>query len=243
MTLLNQAVAVRKGIQARVHEATTELHKTLDKAVLFNGFAKKFQPLDESGERFPDENQNVQMTASEVVKQIAKSMVELLDVEATVDATNALATASIVVEGVVVADKVPATTLLFLEKQLQLFRSDLRNIPELDPAERWDRDVNTNLFVTKPQETRRTQKVQKAIVLYPATPEHPAQTQLISEDVTVGQWTMVKVSGAMPKPEKAALVEKADKLIDAVKSAREKANTQEVLKMEVGSKLFDFLLK
>jgi hypothetical protein len=37
-------------------------------------------------------------------------------------------------------------------------------------------------------------------VLYDATEHHPAQTQLISEDVIVGWWETVKHSGAIPRP-------------------------------------------
>jgi len=243
MTLLNQAVAVRKGVQSRVHEATTELHRLLDKQALFNGIARKFRPLTEDSERFPDESQNVQQNAKDVVKTICSKLVELIDIEATVDATNAVATADVVVDGVVLAKDVPATTLLFLEKELGRVRSDLRNIPELDPSEAWTKDVNSDLYVTLPQETARTKKVQKAIVLYPATPEHPAQTQMISEDQVAGYWSVVKMSGAMPKPDKLALIEKADLLLDAVKSAREKANTKEVVRKEIGNDLMSFLLK
>ena len=242
MKLLNQAVAIRKGVQSRVHDKTTELHKTLDKSVLFNGFQKQFRPLEDAGERFPDENQNVQLSATVVIGDMAKALTELIDIEATVDATNAVACADITVDGTVIAAKIPATTLLFLEKQMQLFRSDLKNIPELDPAESWTLDNALGVFVAPVQETTRSKKVQKPIVMYPATPEHPAQTQMTIEDVTIGHWRLTKQSGAMRKTDKATLLEKADKLLDAVKAAREQANTQEVVKMEVGSKLFSFLL-
>lgn len=243
MKQLNQAVAIRKGVQNRVHEVTTELHKSLGQASLFNGFSKQFRSLDEAGERFPDESNKVQLTADSTIKQITKSLTELFDTEATVDKTNGVAQSDIVIDGEVIVAGVPATTLLFLEKQLGLLRSDLKKVPELDPAETWTKDENSGLNVTEVQQTHKTKKIQKAIVLVEPTKEHPAQAQLITEDVTVGHWFLTKMSGAMPKPQKDALLEKADKLIDAVKAAREKANTQEVVEMEVGTKLFNFLLK
>lgn len=242
MKVLNQAVAVRKGVQSRVHDATTEFHRTLEKPGLFHGFSKKYKPLDDAGERFPDESQKAQFNAEDVLKEAAKAITELLDIEATVDATNALAKADVVVDGTVVAKGVPSTTLIFLEKQLDLFRSDLKKAPELDQAEDWTADPNSNLFKTEKQLTHKTKKVQKAIVKYDATPEHPAQTEMVTEDVTIGHWELVKISGALPKPKKAALMEKTNKLIDAVKIAREQANNQPVAELKVGGQIFGFLL-
>lgn len=242
MKLLNQAIAVRKGVQARVHERTTEYHRILEKPGLFHGFSKKFRPLNEEGERFPDETQKAQYNAEDIIRNAARTLTELFDIEATVDATNAAARADIIVDGAVVAKSVPSTTLIFLEKQLDLFRSDLKKAPELDQAEDWAVDPNSNLFRTKEQLTHKTKKVQRAIVKYEATKEHPAQTEMITEDVTTGHWETVKISGALPKPKKEALLEKTNKLIDAVKVAREQANNQTVVELKVGSQLFDYLL-
>lgn len=242
MKVLNQAIAVRKGVQGRVHEKTTEYHRILEKPGLFHGFAKKFRPLEEAGERFPDETQKAQYNAEDIIRNTARTLTELFDIEATVDATNAAARADVKVDGVVVATSVPATTLIFLEKQLDLFRSDLKKAPELDQAEDWQVDPNSNLFKTKEQLTHKTKKVQRAIVKYEATKEHPAQTEMITEDVTTGHWELVKISGALPKPRKEELLNKTNKLIDAVKVAREEANNQAVVEQKVGTQLFDFLL-
>ena len=84
-------------------------------------------------------------------------------------------------------------------------------------AEDWKSDPNSGLYRTEPTETHRTKKMQKPIVLYAATPEHPAQTQLITEDVIAGWWVLTRQSGAMPKPEKQRLQDRIDKLIQAIK--------------------------
>ena len=97
----------------------------------------------------------------------------------------------------------------------------------LDPAEEWTWDAAATLWKTSPQETIKTKKVKKAIVLYPATPEHPAQTQLIDEDVVVGTWMQVKQSGAIKDDVRRALVRRCEVLQRAVKQARERANMAE----------------
>ena len=65
---------------------------------------------------------------------------------------------------------------------------------------------------------------------------------MITEDVTTGHWELVKISGALPKPRKEELLNKTNKLIDAVKVAREEANNQAVVEQKVGTQLFDYLL-
>jgi hypothetical protein len=133
--------------------------------------------------------------------------------------------------------------LLFLEKQLTDIRTFVGNLPVLDPAESWSEDKNSGLYRTEPTSTHRTKKVQKPIVLYPATPEHPAQTQIITEDVIVGFWSQVKQSGAIPRPQKLIILDRVERLLKAVKEAREAANIQEEVKTpDIGAAIFGYLL-
>jgi hypothetical protein len=112
----------------------------------------------------------------------------------------------------------------------------------LHRAEDWAKHDGAGLFRTAPIATHRTKKVQKPIVLYDATKEHPAQTQLITEDVVVGYWDTVKHSGALPAPRKKELISRIEKLSQAVKFAREKANAADAETVTVGKPIFDYLL-
>jgi hypothetical protein len=243
MKILNQAVAVKKGVSSRVNESLTEHHKVLSKPALFSGFIKTYKPIDESGEALPPDSQKVQFKVEEILKDMSKNLTELMDIEATIDRSNSSAKADVEVDGNVLLSDVPSTTLLFLEKELTRFKSDLQKLPELDPAEQWDFDAKDNTFKTPVTATQRTKKTQKAIVLYDATDKHPAQTQLITEDVLAGHWNQVKSSGAVTNTRKKELVDRTSKLIDAVKIAREKANSSETVETKVGEKIFDFILK
>ena len=89
--------------------------------------------------------------------------------------------------------------------------------------------------------TTKMKKVQKPLVLYPATEQHPAQTQLVTEDVTVGTWNTVKYSGAITVQRKKQLQRKIRDLIKAVKFAREKANGHEVTDRAAGEIVFGYL--
>lgn len=240
---LNQVIAVEKGVKQRNNDVGSELVKAVKKPALFNGFAKKYKPLEENNEQFPPETLKVQMTTSQVLKDSNKVLADLLDVTATKDHANCNAKADVKVDGETLLKEVPATYLLFLEKQLTDMHTLVAEFPVLDASEEWALDENAGLYKTDVSQTHKTKKVQKALVMYPATDKHPAQTQLITDDQTVGHWETVKMSGAMPLPDKTKLLEKIEKLQKAVKFAREEANTTLAPDVSVSDKLLGWLFK
>ena len=242
MSRLNQVIAVESGIKSRVNAEVSEKYKQVQHPQLFEGFNKRYNPLDDEGEKFPSENKNVQLNAEKVVQQTAKALTELFDVTATKDFGNCEARADVVVDGEVLLTGVPVTYLLFLEKQLTDLHTFFSKLPVLDSAESWTFDPNSNLHRSESVKTVKTKKVQKALVLYQATDKHPAQTQLITEDATVGHWETTKFSGAVTLPVREGLVSKVEKLQRAVKFAREEANTTKVSDMKTGDRVFGWLL-
>ena len=243
MTKLNQVIAIEKGVKSRVYGAITRAHKESQKAEPFNGFAKTYRKRDEDGVDYPPEKKKVQLIAEDVLGDIAKHATELFDVTATKDWSNCEARADVVIGGRTLIEQAPATYLIFLEKQLSDIRTFVEKLPALDENEDWTKDPNSSLFKTEKITTHRTKKVQRPIVLYDATEHHPAQTQMITEDVIVGWWDTVKHSGAVPVPRKKQLLDRVDKLIRAVKFARETANDLEVTDRKVGEAVFDYLFE
>lgn len=242
MAKLNQIIAVEKGIKSKVYSTLTELNKLVQKSDLFNGFNKNYEKKDEEGEDLPSEKKKVQYTIAEVLKNTERSLSELITITARKDYTNTEAKADVKIGDNVLVPGAPVSFLLFLEKTLTDVRTLVGNLPVLDESENWNYNDKTGLFNTEVVKTHRTKKVQKPIVLYQATAEHPAQTQLITEDIIAGYWNQIKTSGAIPKTEKAALLERVDTLLKSVKEARETANIQEETKSpEVGEVIFDFL--
>ena len=226
---LNQLLAIESDLKKRVYAELTELDKACRKPDLLNGFVSTYAPVAEDGEQFPPEQKRVQYNAREVLGTIHRSLAELFAVEASKDFANTEARADVVVEGKVLVSQAPTTFLLFLEKQLKDLGTLVSRMVELDAAEDWRVDDNDRgIHVSAPSKRHRTKKLQKGIVLYPATEEHPAQTQLITEDQIVGYVTTVKRSGAVPKEAKRRLLRRIETLSNAVKSAREEANTREV---------------
>jgi len=239
---LNQVIAVEKGIKAKAHSEITELHKLCQKPELFNGFAKTYQKLDDGGEDLPPENKRVQFRVQDALSKVSVLMGELIDVTLSKDTANQRATGDIIVDGKALTEKIPVTALLFLEKELLDLRTFIDKLPVLDEADEWGVDPASGLFKTPPVQTHRTKKAQKALVLYPATQEHPAQTQLITEDILAGYWQTIKHSAAIEGPRRVAMLERAEKLIRAVKFAREAANEQDANSFNIGASIVNYVL-
>ena len=243
MAKLNQIIAIEKGIKSRVYGELTELNKAIQKSELFNGFSKTYQKKDEESESLPPESKRVQFTTSDVLRTSQRIPTELMDVTARKDFTNCEAVATVKIDDQEIIKDAPVSFLLFMEKQLTDLRTFIGHLPVLDSADNWTKDQNSGLFKTDVVQTHRTKKTVKPIVLYPATEQHPAQTQLVQEDVIAGYWNQVKQSGAMPLPEKQAMLERVEKLLQVVKQAREEANGyDEVAAPEVGEAVFNYIL-
>lgn len=244
---LNQVIAIEKGVKSRAYAAFTELHKYSQKSDPYSGFIKTYQKKDDDGETFPDERKKVQLTGNGVLAQVTSTLTELFDIEAQKDFTNCAARADVVVGGEVLIYNAPATYLLFLEKQLSDLRSFVDFLPVLDEADDWLPDPTTGAYKTAATQTHKTKKTARVIVKYDAVIRDgqalPAQTELIHEDVVVGHWNLTKYSGALPAPRKAVLLQRIDELAKAVKTAREDANSIEVVKpaQTVGLAVFGYL--
>lgn len=245
MTKLNQIIAIENGEKARVNKATAPLFHALKAPALFAGLTRTYEPLDDGGEKLPDETARVQHTVSQIIEDFVKNSTRLLDLSFTKDWTNTGATADVVVNGEIIIENAPVTFLLPFEKYLsQEVRGLIESIPVLDPAQDWTPSASERdgIYETPTVRRHRTKKVNKVLELAKATDKHPAQVQLVAEDVLAGYWNEKKFSGAIPASEKADLVERVEKLIQAVKMAREQANNIDVtVDYKVGKAVFDYL--
>ena len=239
---LNQLVAIEKTVKNTAKQALTEIHYALQKPELLTGFNKTYQPLDsEKGEQFPPEAKKVMIRAKESIDTAREQLVKLFDVTASKDSSNNGAVADVVIDGKALLEKVPITTLLFLEKQLVDIRTFCLKLPILDPADDWKWSDAQNLYTTDPVKTVKTKKVEKVVVKYEATKEHPAQTEIRPEDVTIGHWNTIKYSGALPATTVKEFVRRVEKLQEAVKVAREEANNISAKDVQIGKDVFSYV--
>ena len=249
-TKLCQIVAVVNGKKTKAQKDVTEVYHKFQKPALFEGLLKTFVPgvvaTDAEGkviaqESFPDEKKKVVYTVQQAFVDIQDALRDCIDVTYTQDLANCEAKADVVLDGKALLNAVPVTTLLWLEKQLVDLRTNLNAVPTLDPKEDWHHDANMSLQATEPDLQNKTKKVNKVLVKYHATKEHPAQTDMVVEDVVTGKWKTIKYSGAISEDEKKQVCQRVDKLLEAVKSAREVANQREIEQWKMADKLFEFV--
>ncbi len=236
------------GVKARAKREETDAYQLLKRPNLFNGFRKTYTPLDEeNGEKFPDEGERLQHNTEDVLAALVPTMAKAIDTQTAVDATNAATTATLVVRPgtpeEIVVEHIPVVTLLWLEKQLDNLRAIVEAAPELNPTKEWIFSPNDGNYTTMPRTSIKTKKVPTPIVLYPATDRHPAQVHVDNQDVTVGHWSTVDVSGAMPHTRKRELLARIAEMRDSVKKARETANANaEAVDISYGTDLLQYLL-
>lgn len=236
MTQLHQLLAVVQGKKQRAQKALTDFYHQVQKAEPFSGISKVYTPKDEEGEQLAGSFDRVQKEADKLLAEVLAQLVPMYDAVGSVDRTNMVASASIIVDGKVILADVPVGTLLWLEKQLADLRTVLGSIPTLNPQFEWERNAN-GMWTTPAVTTNRSKKIPRNHVKAKATDKHPEQVEVYFEDVIVGTWATQLMSGAMPATEVKRLQDRNERLRDAVKDARQRANMVEVETLNVGAVL------
>jgi hypothetical protein len=247
MPKLHHILAVETGIKHKSAEKLTVIYKAFQKPDLFNGhvksFTPRFDPDAQHYEMLPDDRKQVQQHVGASMDIIREQHVELFDLAFKRDVTNCIAKADVVVDNKVILKDAPVTYLLWLGHQLDDLHSEVKKIPTLDPAEKWKHDKEQNLYATEPTEQVRTKKVEVVMQLAAATDKHPAQVKTVTEDIRTGNWKTIKYSSAMPADKRDAILARVEKLQNAVKTARETANSVDVPEtVSAGKQIYDFVL-
>jgi hypothetical protein len=248
MAKLHEVLAVESGLQTAAKKINEETIKTFGKKD--EHFVETVRELVYFAE--DDQKLNTSETKAMVTTVFDKLLysvganVRALDAYMQKEATNQKAHADIVIDDKVLAKDVPATVLLGLETKLTELRAVYEAIPTLAPGPTWvvDRDRRKEGGVYKavsPNVTFSTRKTVKPIIMAPATEQHPAQVQAIQEDVPVARITVQHWSGMVTSAQKSDLLGRVDKLLRAVKRARQRANATEVEKHTIGKEIFAFL--
>lgn len=240
---LHQLLGFEKDRRKRNGEIITAVHRDTQQEKLLQGVSKRYQALSDGGQQLPPEKSPVALRYEEAVRSFVRAWKSDADIVAQKDDANLRARADVVVEGRVLLSQVPATHLLFLEKHLEHVRTFIAKIGELPVGAEWSWDGELGLWKTQERLSHRTEKQQQPLVLYPATAEHPAQTQLITTDTIVGNWFTTFYHGGMPPTRKRDLLHRVGVLLDAVKEAREEANAVMVDESVESGSIIDFIFE
>jgi len=240
---LSQVLAIEKAAKQKANDVGAAAHKTLQKAETFFGMRREFVPHDDADESLkkPPETKPVQASASELLKNFLDAQAHLCNVTLTKDVGNTQAFANLDLGGPAPIS-LPVTYLIWLEKQANDLRTLFLSIPVLGADRSWSpAQQDPDLWESDTNITQAFKKVKKIYTLAPATDKHPAQTQLLDEDVFAGVWKTTYQARAMEPKKRQALITKAETLIRKIKEAREEANARSVEEMDFGSALLGFL--
>jgi hypothetical protein len=239
---LFQHIASEPELKGACEKITAETLKVFKGADLFNGLTKNYVPKESDGDPLPPEKKELVTTVEKRLDWMRPFIEKMIDYEVTRDKTNTSAKADIRVGDVALAKDVPVTTLLSLEGRLKALRNVYDSMPTLDMSKRWELEAGTvDVFRHGPVLQYRTAKKTKVVVLHVPTKEHPAQVKDVVEDVMIGTFDTTYTSGAVMPGVKASLLGRIDRLIEAVKDARMRANEVQVEGVAIGEALFDFI--
>ncbi len=246
MGKLHELLAVEGNLETQANKCRAELQNTFEKKRhLMEKKITTFFPTDEKIAPVIEQQLDIQTTVVKELKWISDHIAKAIDAGFQVAKANTVAKADIILEGGdILAKDVPATSLLELEKRVNEVQQLAHHIPTLDPTKGFTMDANQGVYVARDINKIRTKKTNRVLVKYEATKEHPAQTEIVSEDVPVGKITEQEWSGMITPLEKANILSRIDILVRAIRSARSRANEVVVdSTAQIGKKLLDFVFK
>jgi len=255
MAKLHELLAVEGDLEGTYKKVIEETIVTFTKrSDHFFGAEKTLNLFDESRKEETPAPQRKELvdTVPSKLAYTQDHIVRYLDAVLQKEATNQVAVADIIVDGVTIAKDMPATFLLGLENKLKYIRKVYEEAPTLPPAIKWEKDPGLGDNVYRrvyPERTFKTSKTFQHKVLVPAQfPKEgeggqslPAQIEKWEETQNVGEYTTAQWSGMITPTEKSVLLGRVDKLIRAVKKARQRANGVQVTKTTIGKELFDYI--
>lgn len=248
MGKLHELLAVEKDARALTDKILKEAQATFgSKADHFTSSTKRYIPVNDSDSMEAEalsEHREMVTTVDKKLEYVFDKIINSLDIAIQKDMTNQSACADIIVDGNVIANNVPATTLLNLEDRVREIRDMCNMIPTLTPGLKWisDESQGSGIYRTEyPDVKIRTKKMIVYKTVAEATDRHPAQIKEESQDIIVGKYEETRYSSMLSPAEKSKLMGRIDKLLASIKKARTRANEQEIIDASIGKKLIDFI--
>lgn len=247
MSKLHELLSVSGNLKSQADKVRTELMETFEKKRhLFGEKVTSFTPLAEGAQVVVESQSDLQSTVPKELEWIQAHLAKALDVQYQIAEANMAARADVVLEdGTTILKGLPATALLELEQRIGEIQALVVKVPTLDPAKGFALDTSRgkNIFKARDVTKPRTKKTTKVLVKYEATKEHPAQTELVNEDITVGTILEQEWSGMITPAQKADMLDRCEQVLRAVKRARSRANEfdVDVASIKIGKTLLTYV--
>ncbi len=243
-TKLHELLAAEQTVKTQSSTILTETIKVFKKDSHFDGLKKEYTPKDENGEIYKGDEKEMITTVhaklEHAFKFISKSLTVTLQKEQTNSSGNAKAI--LIIEGKEYGEY-SATSLLAMEKVLIEVIKLVTAIPTLDMTRKWTpKEGMKNTYEVPETTTTKTGQREDWKVLVQATEHFPAQTQKVIIKEVVGNFTTNEWNGKMKPAEKSQIIERVDKVLSSVKTARSRANNVEISEINDPKTLFNYIL-
>lgn len=174
---------------------------------------------------------------------------EWINLESAINLTNTKAKATVMMDGKEWLPDLPVTTLLFLEK----FGASWLAV--IDDVIKYGVRASTTEWVPDPDHVLRgvhkskrprvevkKEKTAYVLEITKQTDKQQGTGQVLYRDVGIADITDILYTGQISAAEANDLSETAKKFLNAVKMAREEANQEVVVNMDIADKIFGFLM-
>lgn len=251
---LFEVLAVETEAQSRADKLINETLSTFkNKEGLFKGKVRSLTLFDQSPERAVEVaaieakdsiETKVTATVPGNLSYLANIISDYWDVMYQKEATNQVAKADVIVDGVALLKDVPVTFLLCMESRLKSLRTVFEEIPTLAPGVPWVKDAayGAHIYASPQTSDIKTREDTEYRIVAPATDKHPAQVVPIKGQFNIGKYSNTEWSGLISSAEKAELLTRFDKLARAIKKARQRANDVTAVNTKVGDVMVKALL-
>jgi len=246
MGKLHELLAVEGDLQGTAKKLAEEAIKTFSKP---NHFLSSHQHVamfeaEKQDKVVADVYQEMDTTVAAKLDYLSEAVAKYFDAVLQKEMTNQKAVADLVIGGATIGNNIPATFLLGMETKLRELRQVYEAIPTLAPGIPWELDETLGKGVYRMKhadEKIKTAKTFQFRVLYEATDKHPAQIEKWEDQVPVGKIITNVTSGMLSPADKSALLGRLDRMIQAVKRARTKANMVDAVEESIGARMFCYI--
>lgn len=248
MGKLHQVLAVLDSTKKEADAASSLVQKLFSTPTLFMETEKTLQFIDDDrqdkqGGEF-DEHQAMEITVGQALSHFKAFQINYLNTLASRETSNQGARANVVVDGNVLISDAPVSFLIKLEEYFKSMKKVYESIPTLSQSTHWQKDESKGegIWTTKYDEIRsKKEKIMKTIPLFAGDEHHPPQFQREPEEEVVGKYTLRTWSGMIPQFEKDKMIQRCEKVIRAVKRAREEANSIDAKELKGTDALFSYI--
>lgn len=245
---LHEVLAVEGDLEGQSTKVMVEATATFSKkAPHFQGYHKWLEMFDENRQmeaQGATENKEIVDTVKGKLGHVWGHFGRYLNTVAQKERTNQDARADLIVDGETLIEDAPATLLLGLESRLKKLRDVYDAIPTHQPGVKWVADEARGKDVFKAEHlvmANKTEKVPRHKVLVEPTEHHPAQVEKWMENVAVGVFKTEHWTSMVSPAKKAEWLGRIDKLLRAVKKARQRANNTPLVKIQVADALRKYI--